>query len=157
LREISPVVALHRSRTSTSRGFAATLELQRQIPARPSIIPPDATMKTCRDLLQSASTLFSPFALANLDHGGGAASSLYLSRLTSRCSIMASSPTTSLPQLDPMAKEGCDRSYIYAPKAFGWMRARTAERAEDSGFRFAGVEKRRMKDLTGGAQLQWDK
>ena len=46
---------------------------------------------------------------------------------------------------------------IYAPKAFGWTGARTAERVEDSGFHFAGVDKRRMKDLTGGARLQWDK
>jgi hypothetical protein len=63
LREISPAVALHRSRTSTSRGFAAALELQRPIPGSPVDNPPDATMKTCRDLLRSALTLFSLFRL----------------------------------------------------------------------------------------------
>jgi hypothetical protein len=56
-------VALHRSRTSTSRGFAAALELQRPIPGSPVDNPPDATMKTCRDLLRSALTLFSLFRL----------------------------------------------------------------------------------------------
>jgi hypothetical protein len=148
---------LHRSRSRQTEDSRRRWNSSDKSSARPSIIPPDATMKTCRDLLQSASTLFSPSALANLDYGGSATSSFSLSRLTSWCSIMASSPTTSLPQLDPMAKEGCDRSYIYAPSAFGWMGARTAERAEDSRFHFAGVDKRRMKDLTGGARLQWDK
>jgi hypothetical protein len=39
---------------------------------------------------------------------------------------------------------------IYTPRAFGWTGARTVDRAEDSGFCFAGADKRRVKDLTVG-------
>jgi hypothetical protein len=53
------VVALHRSRTSTSRASRRRWNSSDQFSARPLTIPPDATMKTCRDLLRSAPTLFS--------------------------------------------------------------------------------------------------
>jgi hypothetical protein len=68
-------------------------------PARPSIIPPDATMKTCRDLLQSAPTLFSPRMLC-----GGA------------------STGRRRPQSHPVMATRCARDGYESQSSLGWER-----------------------------------